>query len=201
LRKKRQIRRKIRNLPRRSVVLAEDETDLLLFPPLRASWSLRGQPREIVISGKNARRVIFGAMNVRSGSRFLLVRERQRAVDFQAFLEVVHRHHRGWHVALLLDEDSSHTAGRSQEMAATLDIETIWLPKRSPKLNPMDHLWGHAKNDISANRQYATVDDQAIRFLDYLKSLSATEALTKAGILSKNFWLRAALSKTFWGSA
>ena len=33
--KKRRIRRQIRALPRRSVVLAQDETDLLLFPPLR----------------------------------------------------------------------------------------------------------------------------------------------------------------------
>src|SRR5450759_2937785 len=41
--KKRRIRREILALPRRSVVLAEDETDLLLFPPLRAAWSLRGQ--------------------------------------------------------------------------------------------------------------------------------------------------------------
>ena len=42
-RKKRRIRRQIRGLPRRSVVLAEDETDLLLFPPLRAAWSLSGR--------------------------------------------------------------------------------------------------------------------------------------------------------------
>ena len=32
-------------LPRRSVVLAEDETDLLLFPPLRAGWSPAGRAR------------------------------------------------------------------------------------------------------------------------------------------------------------
>jgi hypothetical protein len=34
--KKRHIRRVVGCLPQRSVVLAEDETDLLLFPPLRA---------------------------------------------------------------------------------------------------------------------------------------------------------------------
>jgi hypothetical protein len=176
------------------VLLAEDETDLLLFPPLRAGWALRGRPREIPISGKNARRVVFGAMNLRTGHRLFLVREHQRAVDFQAFLRLVHQHYRGWHVALLLDEDSSHTAGSSVELATELDIETIWLPKRSPKLNPMDHLWGDAKDEVSANKQYATIDDQVDRFLEYLTSLSAWEALTKAGVLSEKFWLRAALS-------
>jgi hypothetical protein len=175
------------------VLLAEDETDLLLFPPLRAGWSLRGQPREIPISGKNARRVVFGAMNLRTGHRLFLVREHQRAADFQAFLRLVHQRYRGWHVALLLDEDSSHTAGGSEALAAAWDIERLWLPKRSPKLNPMDHLWGDAKDEVSANKQYETIDAQVDRFLEYLGSLSAWEALTKGGVLSERFWLRAAM--------
>jgi hypothetical protein len=122
-----------------------------------------------------------------------LVREHQRAEDFQAFLRLVQHHYRGWHVALLLDEDSSHTAGASQRLVSCLDIELLWLPKRSPKLNPMDHLWGDGKDQISANRQYATIDDQVEWFVQYLSHLSAWEALHKAGILSKKFWLRTVL--------
>lgn len=183
------------------MLLAQDETDLLLFPPLRAGWSLRGQPREILISGKNARRVVFGAMNVRTAHRLFLVREHQRAGDFQAFLRLLHEHDRGWHVALLLDEDSSHTSAGSEDVVAELGMETIWLPKRSPKLNPMDHLWGDGKDEISANKQYATIDDQVNRFLGYLTRLSAWQALNKAGVLSEHFWLRAALSRTFCGLA
>lgn len=192
-RKKHRIRGQIRGLRPRSVLLAEDETDLLLFPPLRACWSLRGEPKEVLLSGRNARRVVFGAMNLRTGSRLFLAREHQRAEDFQAFLRLVHHHYRGWHVALLLDEDSSHTAGASQELTTWSDIELIWLPKRSPKLNPMDHLWGDGKDEISANRQYATIDDQVDRFIQYLSNLSAWEALYKAGVLSKKFWLRTVL--------
>ena len=48
----------------------------------------------------------------------------------------------------------------------------LWLPKRSPELNPMDTLWGQAKDVIAANKQYATIDEQVDRFLDYLDSLS-----------------------------
>jgi hypothetical protein len=92
-----------------------------------------------------------------------------------------------------LDEDSSHTAGASQELTTWSDTELIWLPKRSPKLNPRDHLWGDGKDEISANRQYATIDDQVDRFIQYLSNLSAWEALHKAGVLSKKFWLRTVL--------
>jgi hypothetical protein len=107
------------------VLLAEDETDLLLFPPLRAGWSPRGEAATVWLSGKNARRVIFGTMNLWTGSRLFLVRSKQRAGDFQEFLRLIHHRYRGWHVALLLDEDPSHTARGSLALAEQLDIECL----------------------------------------------------------------------------
>jgi hypothetical protein len=172
------------------VKLFEDETDLLLFPPLRAAWGRRGQPLEVPISGRNARRVIFGTVSITTGHRPFLARKRQRAEDFQAFLPLVASHYRGWHVALLLDEDSSHTAHGSQKLAVALGMKLIWLPKRCPELNGMDHLWGHGKDHMSANKQYETIDGQADRFIRYLKGLPNREALSQAGILSEDFWLR-----------
>lgn len=140
-------------------------------------------------------------MNLRTAHRLFLVREHQRAADFQAYLRLLHHHYRGWHVALLLDEDSSHTAKGSKKLASLFDIELIWLPKRSPHLNPIDHLWGDAKDIVSANKQYATIDDQINLFLTYMANLSSWEALHKAGVLSEKFWLRNAMSKTFCGPA
>jgi hypothetical protein len=175
------------------VVLAEDETDLLLFPPLRAAWSKRGEVARVWLSGRNARRVIFGAMNLRTGTRLFVPRQKGRSGDFQALLAEIRWAYRGWHVALLLDEDPCHTAQAS--LGAAEGMTLLWLPKRSPKLNPMDTLWGQSKDIISANKQYATIDEQVERFLDHLWSLSDHEALHTSGVLSKKFWLRGALSK------
>jgi hypothetical protein len=193
VRKKRRIRQQIRALPPRSVVLAEDETDVLLFPPLRAGWSQRGQAAKVWLSGGNARRVVFGTLNLRSGSRLLLPRPKGRSEDFQAFLDEVGWHYRGWHVALLLDGDSCHTAQASLRRAEGMTL--LWLPKRSPELNPIDTLWGQAKDIISVNKQYATIDEHVDRFLCHVYSLSNREVLHTSGILSENFWLRDALSK------
>ena len=145
--------------------------------------------------------MIFGTLNLRTGSRLLLARERQRAGDFQAFLWLVHDHYRSWHVPLLLDEDPSHTAKGSVALAEKFAIELLWLPKRSPKLNPMDTLWGQGKDKISANKQYATIDQQVDRFIGYLQSLSSTAALHTAGVLSRSIWLAGVLSKNFCGLA
>lgn len=179
------------------MLLAEDETDLLLFPPLRAAWSLRGRPAAVWLSGRNARRVVFGAMNLWTGRRLFLARPHQRAGDFQAFLELLHQRYRGWHVALLLDEDPSHTARGSVTLAERFDIECLWLPKRSPQLNPMETLWGQGKDIISANKQPATIEDHVGRFIRYLAHLSDGEALETAGVFSGNFWLQEALCNYF----
>jgi DDE superfamily endonuclease len=121
------------------------------------------------------------------------VRERQRAGDFQAFLDHLHGHYRGWPVALLLDEDPSHTAAGSRRAAERWGIELIWLPKRASELNPIEPLWGHGKDEVSANRQYESIDDHVGRFLRYLRGLSSPEALRRAGVQSKDFWLKSVL--------
>jgi hypothetical protein len=41
---------------------------------------------------------------------------------------------------MLLDEDPSHTAKGSVRLAAELGVRLVWLPKRCPELNPLDHL-------------------------------------------------------------
>jgi hypothetical protein len=183
------------------LLLAEDETDLLLFPLLRAGWSRQGEPMEVRLSGQNDRRVVFGALNLLTGERWFRVQKRQRSVDFQAFLEDLDQAHPGRSVALLLDEDPSHTAQGSQSWLEQRDIKTLWLPKRTPELNPMETLWRHAKDLITANKQYDTLDDQVVRFVDYLESLSDAEALQQAGVSSQTFWLKSALSKHFFGDA
>jgi hypothetical protein len=142
------------------------------------------------ISGANARRVVFGTINLATGHRVFLARPRQRSEDFRAFLQEVARHYRGRAVALLLDEDSSHTARASQALAHELGMRLLWLPKRAPELNGMDHLWGHGKDHVCANRQYDEIGAEAERFIAYLHGLSNHQALRQAGLLSPNFWLR-----------
>lgn len=183
------------------MVLVEDETDLLLFPPLRAMWSPRGVSVQVMLSGANARRVVFGCMNLATGRRVFLARRHQRAEDFQAFLRLVRRRYRGWHVTLVLDGDRSHDARASQALAERLGIRLLWLPKRAPELNPMDTLWGQGKDAICANKQFTSIDAQVASFLDYVSNLSNADALRTSGVLSKHFWLRSVLEKNFCSHA
>ena len=75
-------------------------------------------------------------------------------------------------------------------MAAPLGIVLLWLPKQCAELKAMEQLWRELKSHISANYQNPTIDAHAAAAEEWILSLTPTEALRKAGILSPNFWLK-----------
>jgi transposase len=182
--------RRLRHLSPDTAVLFADWTILRMYPPLRQAWGWRGEQIQVRISGQNAKRVLFGAIHLRSGHRVLLRRKQAGQSDFQAFLRELRSRYGARPLALLLDKAGSHTAPASQALAAQLDICLIWLPRQRPELNGMDQLWKEMKKAISANRQYDSVDQHAEHAEDWMLCLSRTEALRKAGILSENHWLQ-----------
>jgi hypothetical protein len=54
----------------------------------------------------------------------------------------------------------------------------------------MDHLWRHLKADLAANRQRPNIDALAEQAEAWVLALSNQQALRKAGLLSKNCWLK-----------
>src|SRR5215208_4674884 len=70
-------------------VWVADETALREFPPLRAGWSKRGQPAHVIISGRNTRSTILGALNATTGELVHMVRERCSADDVLASVEAL----------------------------------------------------------------------------------------------------------------
>lgn len=177
-------------MPLSAVLLFEDETLLRLFPVLRRAWSLKGEQAPVSIAGRNAKRVLFGAINVRTGHRIMMRYDNMRQKGFQDFLHLLRRSYRNRPVWLLLDRAGSHTTARSVSLAKELHIELTWLPKQCSELNAMDHLWKQLKSDVSANYQYQNIDEHAQAAENYMMTLTNQEAKTKAGILAKNFWLQ-----------
>jgi hypothetical protein len=181
----------LKHLPPDAVLLFEDETILRLFPVLRRAWSLRGEQAVVPITGSNANRVLFGTLNPRTGHRSVLRRPNMRQEHFQAFLRLLHQSYPGREIWLLLDEAPCPIAPKSQALAAALNIVLVWLPKQCSELNAMDNLWREFKANISANYQIKNIDEHADFAEHWVLSLSKSEALLKAGVFSKNFWLQA----------
>jgi transposase len=177
-------------MPPSAVLLFEDETVLRLFPVLRRAWSAKGEQGVVAIRGRNAKRVLFGVINVHTGHRIVKHYNNMQQENFQDFLHLLRRSYRNRPVWILLDKAGGHTTPRSTALAKTLNIELIWLPKQCSELNGMDHLWKQVKSNVSANYQFVNIDEHTAAAEKYIMSLTNCQAKTKAGLLSKNFWLR-----------
>ena len=169
-----------------------------LFPPLRATWALKGTQAVVPITGRNAKRVLFGAIDLKTARRVVLVRQQAGQADAQAFLRALRRRYRGagW-LWLLTDRASAHTAPQTQKLAARLRIRFVWLPRQAPELSPMDQLWRELKRLIAANRQAVSIDALAGDAAAWVLTLTRQQARRKAGMASKHFWLRKLL-QNFW---
>ena len=167
-----------------------DETTLREFPPLRAAWSKRGQQTTVTISGRNARRVVHGAVQARTGELVRVVRERHRADDALALVAALGAIRPAAPKLLIWDNAPPHKPHRVRVAAQAAGIQVAFLPFRAPELNPCADLWRGLKQEVAANRAHPTVDDLAACAIAWLDRMSADERSRRSGLRSSKFdWL------------
>jgi transposase len=166
-----------------------DEVIITQTPPLYSCYCRIGEQASVPITGDRQKRILHGAINVRSGDVVLLITEVWEEQTHQYFLQMIRAHWRGWQIILFEDRGTPHTAEESRELAADLGIEVRLLPRATPELNAMDHLWRHVKGRALANRPTRTIDESAMVACRYIFDLSPCARLKKAGVLSGDFWL------------
>ena len=192
------MRRLKQRLQPADVVLFTDWTLLRLFPPLRAMWAAIGSQAKVCITGQNARRILFGTLNLRTARRTILITRGVGVRAVRAFLSALRRaYRRAGTIWLLADRASGHTARATRALAKELRIEFVWLPKQWPELNAMDQLWKVLKRDVAANRQAASINELADRAARWVRDLTPAQARRKSGLASDRFWLRDLLQH-FW---
>lgn len=166
-----------------------DEVIVTETPPLYSCYGRIGQSVSVPITGNRAKRILHGAINISTGDVALFITEEWIKETHQAFLRIVRRNWRGWHIVLFEDRGSPHTADDSLSLAASLNIEIRRLPRATPELNAMDHLWRWVKGRGISNQPTISIDGSADQACQYIFNLSRCERLEKAGILSGHFWL------------
>jgi transposase len=173
----------------RTVLLMLDETIVTETPPLYSCYGHIGEQVRVPITGHRAKRILHGAINVTSGDVALLITEEWTKGTHQAFLSMVRSHWRGWKIVLFEDRAAQHTSLESRDWAEQLKMAVRLLPKATPELNAMDHLWRHTKRETLGDRATLTVERSALAACQYIIELSPRARLRQAGILSGNFWL------------
>jgi len=171
-------------------VWVADETMLREFPPLRAGWSQRGAPARIVISGRNDRRTLLGALQVTTGELVRLVRARGRTDDMLAVIDALGAVRPDVPKLLIWDNAPPHKPHRVRDAAAAAGITIVLLPFRSPELMPLEDLWRGLKATVAANRCYPSLEELAVRAVGWLDDMTEAERLRRCGFQSSKFdWL------------
>lgn len=171
-------------------VWVADETALREFPPLRASWSKRGEPARVVISGRNKRRAILGALNATTGELVHTLRERCRTDDVLAGVEALGAVRPDVPKLLIWDNAPPHMPHRVRDAAREAGITVAFLPFRSPELMPLEDLWRGLKQTVAANRCYDSLEELAERAMAWLDGMSTGERRRRCGLQTSKFdWL------------
>lgn len=171
-------------------VWVADETALREFPPLRAAWSQAGLPVNVLISGRNGRRTVLGALQVGTGELVAVPRSRCRSDDVLALIETLGAVRPEAPKLLVWDNAPPHQPRRVRAVAAAANIALVFLPFRSPELMPLEDLWRQLKATVAANRAYASLDELVQRALAWLTTMPQAERRTTCGLTSSKFdWL------------
>lgn len=145
-----QIRRLLDTLPRREVIVYEDEVDIHLNPKIGLDWMGRGQQKEVVTPGQNEKRYLAGALDVRTG-RLLWVEGVKKTGDlFVALLaKLYHAYPRARVIHVILDNYRIHTGKLAAWALAQAGgrIQLHFLPPYCPEHNRIERVWEdlHAK--------------------------------------------------------
>ncbi len=166
-----------------------DEIIICETPPLYSCYGRRGQQVCVPVTGNRRKRILHGVINLATGAVLLLITDEWVQETHQYFLQMIRGYWRGWNIVLFEDRGSPHTAENSLTLAQEIGIEVRFLPRATPELNAMDHLWRSIKGRALADRPTLSIDKSADAACKYILDMSRGERLRKAGILSGDFWL------------
>ena len=141
------------------------------------------------ITGNRSKRVVYGALNVGTGTICLDEAAGWNQRSFQEHLRHLRSLWRGWNLVLFLDRGSPHTAKASRALARELGVELRLLPTACPELNPLEGLWREVKGHVLSNEPTPDLDESLRRALDHLEGMTGRQRLETAGVLSGAFWL------------
>jgi transposase len=187
------------DLPRRSVVLAEDETHLNLLPHVRASWTLRGARPQVLTPGANRKVTVLGAIEVTTGA-WVYRLGRRCAADFTALLDQVLRAFPlAPAIAVICDNDSIHHA---RAVTRYLDkhprLELLYGARYSPHDNPAERIWAALKNYVASTA--VSWPGRLRQIHSFFRTRSPGQMLATAAPWTSP-WLPPRYEQNFWNGA
>lgn len=174
----RRIRRLVEQLPPDEVALYADEVDIHLNPKLGADWMLPGQQKVVVTPGRNVKRYLAGALDVRRSRLLWTVAGHKRSGLFIDLLRKIDRAYpTARRIHVIVDNYNIHSSRQTQLVWASLPrLRLHFLPPYSPELNPIERVWLDLHAEVTRNHRCATIDELMTEVHDYLRYRNRTRS-------------------------
>jgi transposase len=157
-------------LPRGARAFYEDEVDIHLNPKVGLDWMVAGQQKEVETPGKNQKRYLAGALEVRTGVLLWVEGERKTSYLFLDLLDKLRKHYpEATCLHVILDNYRIHS---SEIVAAALHgylagkVALHFLPPYCPDNNKIERTWQDLHANVTRNHRCATMQKlmQEVRY-------------------------------------
>jgi len=136
-------------------ILAMDEMSLYFQATLKRVWFPIGQTPIVRISPNRDHVHYYGALDLRTGQELALSLPALSGECTLHFLAHALTSLPNRPILLLLDRAPWHTAKEVQQFIATQPcLDLLFFPPACPDLNPQEHVWKQARQEVSHNHTF-----------------------------------------------
>jgi transposase len=156
------IRKLVEGLPADEVAVYQDEVDLHLNPKIGYDWMGYGQQKEVLTPGKNHKRYLAGALDVRTKELIWVEGEKKDSWLFVQLLGKLYWHYpKAKRIHVILDNYGIHS---SKLVAWALQqagkrIRLHFLPPYCPNDNPIERVWQDLHAEVTRNHTCPDIDE------------------------------------------
>jgi transposase len=152
-----------------TLFLAGDEATLYLQPTEMAVWAVRGQPPRVPAHPNREKVNFFATLDLHSGKEIVLRTTQLSGEGAVAHLEQLLAAYPERGLVLLWDRATWHKGQLVRDFLAThARLEVLYLPPGAPDLNPQEHVWKAARQEVSHNHLVPKLTELADRFERHL---------------------------------
>jgi transposase len=178
------IAKAIWNADATTIALIEDETKFRALPPLRNMWMRKGQQSRIPTPEENDSFYSYGVLDLESGAWFDRFFEKANSDATIAYLRALLKAYLEKHILLIWDQATYHTSHKVQRWIEGQDrLTVLLLPRYSPELNPVEHIWRVVKQRVASNLTRA-IEALQVAYRAFFKEQDSQSLLQTAGLIA-----------------
>jgi transposase len=172
----------VATLPRSEVAVYEDEVDIHLNPKIGLDWMGLGQQKEVPTPGKNVKRYVAGALDVRTGEiHWVEAAKKDRWLFFDLLKKLTVVYAKAKVIHVILDNYGIHTSNVIAVALANFAcrVRLHFLPPYCPKYNDIERVWQDLHANVTRNHKCTTMTELMREVRYYLRKRNRN-ALRKA---------------------